>query len=76
MSCKGCKSTPEDTSKNFLLMLLKFFPFLTGKFRELKESETKSEEVFKELFPNNKDVDFGYLMAIYQYQQKSKKQSK
>lgn len=34
--------------------LRRIHPFLRKKFRKLEESELKSEEVFKELFPNEK----------------------
>ena len=47
--------------------LLHFFPFLKKEFRRLDVSEITSEEVFKELFGNEK-VDLSKLKAIYEFQ--------
>jgi hypothetical protein len=44
-----------------------FLPFLREEFRVITFEETTSEEVFKELFPNEK-TDLSKLDAIYQYQ--------
>jgi hypothetical protein len=42
-------------------------PFLNRTFRTLTEEDTKSEEVFQELFPGEV-IDFPKLTAIYKYQ--------
>lgn len=48
--------------------LLRSFPFLRNKYRELKSTELKSEKVFKELFGENIKVEFHKLNAVYEYQ--------
>lgn len=48
--------------------LLRSFPFLRNKYRELKSTELKSEKVFKELFGENTKVEFYKLNAVYEYQ--------
>ena len=47
--------------------LLHFFPFLKKEFRKLELAEITSEDVFKELFGEDK-VDLSKLNAIYHYQ--------
>jgi len=73
--CTSCKPTTEKNSEHTISVLQNYFPFLKNEYRELKLNETESEEVFKELFPDNDNVDFGLLKAIFQYQQ-LKKESK
>ncbi|KAF2337238.1 hypothetical protein [Flavobacterium daemonense] len=69
--CSACKSSePSNTQK--INILKNFFPFLKNEFRELKETEIESEQVFKELFPDNESVDLGFLKAVFQFQQLSK----
>jgi hypothetical protein len=48
--------------------LLRVHSFLRKPFRKLEADELKSEEVFKELFPNDKTVEFYKLHAIYELQ--------
>jgi hypothetical protein len=45
--------------------LRRVHPFLRKDFRKLEESELKSEEVFKELFPNDNKIELYKLHAIY-----------
>jgi hypothetical protein len=45
--------------------LRRIHPFLRKDFRKLEESELKSEEVFKELFPNDNKIELYKLHAIY-----------
>jgi len=52
--------------------LIHFFPFLNKEFRPLKENEIRSEEVFKELFPNE-PIDISKLRAVYMFQQDGNK---
>lgn len=44
------------------------FPFLRKEFRILKESEIKSEKVFKELF-GDEQIDFTKLRTIKKFQE-------
>lgn len=48
--------------------LLHFFPFLKKEFRTLDKKEITSEEIFKELFPEEKHFDSYKLKAIYEFQ--------
>lgn len=48
--------------------LRRVHPFLKNSFRKLDESELNSEEVFRELFPEDKTVEFYKLRAIYAIQ--------
>ena len=43
-------------------------PFLRKNYRTITEKETKSNEVFSELFPNE-NVDLSKLRAIFKFQQ-------
>jgi hypothetical protein len=45
--------------------LRRIHPFLRKDFRKLEEGELKSEEVFKELFPNDNKIELYKLHAIY-----------
>lgn len=47
--------------------LLHFFPFLKKEFRTIEENEVNSEEVFKELFPDE-DIELYKLKAVAAYQ--------
>lgn len=47
--------------------LIHFFPFLNKEFRKLSDDELQSEEVFKELFPNE-DIELYKLKAIAAFQ--------
>jgi hypothetical protein len=53
---------------NLRANLMRVHPFLRKAFRPLKESELNSEEVFFELFPNDKAVDLYKLRAVYELQ--------
>lgn len=48
--------------------LLRSFPFLRNKYRELKPDELKDEDVFKELFGENEKVELYKLNAVYEFQ--------
>jgi len=48
--------------------LLRSFPFLRNKYRELKPDELNDEDVFKELFGEKTKVEFYKLKAVYEYQ--------
>lgn len=48
--------------------LRRVHPFLRKEYRKLEESELNSEEVFKELFPEDKTVELYKLSAIYAIQ--------
>lgn len=48
--------------------LLRVHPFLRNTYRELKKDELTLEEVYKELFPNDKEVNLYKLKAIYAFQ--------
>ncbi|MFB9079429.1 hypothetical protein ACFFLS_06045 [Flavobacterium procerum] len=67
--CTTCKQQPADHNEMSIKMLVNIFPFLKNVYRELKETELESEEVFKELFSDNDIVDFGLLKAVYKFQQ-------
>ncbi|MHC0441019.1 hypothetical protein [Flavobacterium sp. 3-210] len=69
--CSACKSSERSNTQK-INILTGFFPFLKNEFRELKEIEIESEEVFKELFPDSDSVDLGLLKAVFQFQQLSK----
>ena len=73
--CTSCKPSTEINAEHTISTLKNYFPFLKNEFREIKKNEIESEEVFKELFPDNDNIDFGLLKAIYQYQE-IKKESK
>ena len=47
--------------------LLHFFPFLKKEFRRLEIAEITNEEVFKELFGDEK-IDLSKLKAVYEFQ--------
>lgn len=47
--------------------LIHYFPFLNKEFRKLSEGELHSEEVFKELFPDE-PIELHKLKAIFVYQ--------
>lgn len=49
-----------------------YFPFLKKEFRNLEQKELKSQEVFKELFPNE-PIELWKLKAIAAYQKIDKK---
>lgn len=51
--------------------LLHYFPFLKKEFRKLSDNELQSEEVFKELFPDDEVIDFSKLKAIAVFQKPS-----
>ena len=55
--------------KNLLRL---FHPFLNEKFRTIYADELKSEELFKELFPNE-EVQLWKLETIWKYQGKTKR---
>jgi len=47
--------------------LIHYFPFLNKEFRKLSDDELQSEEVFKELFPNE-PIELHKLKAIALFQ--------
>lgn len=47
--------------------LFHFLPFLRNDYRKLTKTETTSEEVFKELFPDE-EIDLSKLEQIYAFQ--------
>lgn len=53
---------------NYKQNLRRIHPFLRKDFRKLEESELKSEEVYKELFPNDKTIELYKLHAVYEIQ--------
>ena len=57
-----------ENRSHIRLNLKRVHPFLRKAFRPLKESELNSEEVFVELFPNDKTVQLYKLRAVYELQ--------
>jgi hypothetical protein len=70
--CRACKEKVISDRQLQQKLLKTYFPFLVNDFRELAEKELEKAEVFKELFPDKENIDFGYLKAIFQYQKISK----
>jgi hypothetical protein len=70
MAKKDKPKAPEraENRSHIRLNLMRVHPFLRKAFRPLKESELNSEEVFVELFPNDKAVDLYKLRAVYELQ--------
>ena len=59
----------EDLGKAHIKeALLRVHPFLKQPFRKITAEESTSEEVCKELFPNDKKIELYKLHAIYVYQ--------
>ena len=48
--------------------LFHFLPFLKQEYRKLTKEETTSEDVFKELFPDENQIDLTKLEQIYAFQ--------
>lgn len=48
--------------------LLRSFPFLKNKYRELMPDELNDEDVFKELFGDGAKVELFKLRAVYEFQ--------
>lgn len=58
----------KDLKRNHIRQHLKIVhPFLSREFRKIKATELDSEEVFKELFGEDK-IELYKLRAIYEYQ--------
>tara|TARA_R110000744_G_scaffold121116_2_gene225528 strand:+ start:247 stop:477 length:231 start_codon:yes stop_codon:yes gene_type:complete len=63
------KAKTEDKSRAHIREnLRRVHSFLRKDFRIVEESELNSEEVFKELFPEDKTVQLYKLRAIYEIQ--------
>jgi hypothetical protein len=48
--------------------LFHFLPFLRKEYRKLTKKETASDDVFKELFPDETEIDLTKLEQIYAFQ--------
>lgn len=58
------KNVPMKTNEH----LFHFLPFLRNEYRKLTKKETTSEDVFKEFFPDETEIDLTKLEQIYNFQ--------